>query len=714
MVLTDSFDGAINATVFQRNTAAERGGAILVQQRSNVVLTDVVLVDNVARTGGAVVVALESNVVTQHSSLLGNAASVGAAVFVDGSDSRATAVFDGCFAHQNQASLTGGELVRLVSTPACNHAALWCYAGFLSSAASNISIRETVVQYNTAEKGGSLFADTGTIISVQSSICRRNSAVVAGGCLLVQGLSQLGGAQLTWTRLAVVGNKAVSGGGVFFQLRLPHPQAVELPTASCGNCSFVENHNEDVGTSPTGMWVSDPLAFGIPNGMPLATYSNTTTTPRPHAYIVDALSQPVSMDNVTSCDVSVQATTGSRALVTPSLLQAQRGQLDIGSLQLLSSSNATTAVRFRCVLTSPLQGTTTVWSTVTVSTINCLAAWDQTSVGPCRMCAPQTYSHDGQSCLPCPTAANCSQQHTDSGVGDSAIAATMVGVARPVEMPGFWLGQARRSIQQSAACAQLQLRRFASGTTAEGNPQCAFGLYARQGSSGDVECEPVRDVDAEVLFACGMGLELYKCPVPEACRGGASFAHSAQSVSELPTWAGRHLLRDNPDPDGTSPTASTCREGHIGPMCAECEQGFVMDKSQLCAPCPDHNMWLYAVGAAITVGGLLLGIHVYGGNPIPVEALRRTTMAKCVCRSRTAAKPRHSLGPKLRPKRPPWSAYISCLTKAAMAQPDKYMMILSFVQICSQFKSTYQLEWPVSLLSLMKVRFYVCSVDCAS
>lgn len=276
-----------------------------------------------------------------------------------------------------------------------------------------------------------------------------------------------------------------------------------------------------------------------------------------------------------------------------------------------------------------------------------------------------------------------------------------MGVTWPRELPGYWLSHARTSVINSAECETLDALRRHPDT---GAIVCHHGEQPTVRVDGTVECNPQTQVSPEAMFACGTGFEMYPCPNPDACLGGASTPHDAELVTADSTWFRRRL-----DESGDA-RGHTCREGHTGVMCARCETHFVLDKARLCSKCPENNAWLYLALVAVATASLFVFLYVDDGNPISDEHINEcrgaiVDMLRCRCcrRSKTRRKSRKPTPRPLKPT-PSLVAYVRSLIAGVLEQPDKLMLVVAFVQIISQFTTTYNVQWPVSLTGFMQVR----------
>lgn len=271
-----------------------------------------------------------------------------------------------------------------------------------------------------------------------------------------------------------------------------------------------------------------------------------------------------------------------------------------------------------------------------------------------------------------------------------------MGVVWPKEQPGFWLGPARRSVRESGRCDELDaLRRH----PLSGVAVCHMGQHVTLRGDGSLECLVNSAAHEDTLYACTTGLELYECPAADACEGGSFEPHAVHYI-EVGTWL--HAFRRLDELRGsarhvTEEPNSTCRAGHTGVLCAQCEPGFVLNKQMLCDACPESRAVMYLLAVAILVGLVLLFSHIDGDVATDgadnVES--EGCLSKCHCRCLKRA-PEHPARRRM-PRTPTPSQYVKALVKGMIEQPDKVMLLVSFTQIMSEFSQTYDISWPASL-----------------
>lgn len=283
----------------------------------------------------------------------------------------------------------------------------------------------------------------------------------------------------------------------------------------------------------------------------------------------------------------------------------------------------------------------------------------------------------------------------------------LIGVTWPKEQPGYWLGPARRSLRESSKCSDLDdMRRH----PATGEAVCHLGQYASVRGDASLECLPTGDATEDELYACTTGLELYECPAEDACEGGGFQPHPVEYVDHVDTWLhARRLDADGPptrrlDVAGVN---STCRVGHMGVLCAQCEPGFVLNKQMLCDECPESNTIVYLVAAVVLCGLVAVYTYIDGGvsgddDEIKTPSKARCSKCRCLCCKRvpTQSTQRRSKMPRT----PTFAQYINALVKGMIEQPDKVMLLVSFAQIMSEFSQTYEVQWPSSLTQAFDVR----------
>lgn len=247
-----------------------------------------------------------------------------------------------------------------------------------------------------------------------------------------------------------------------------------------------------------------------------------------------------------------------------------------------------------------------------------------------------------------------------------------------------------------------------------GAEYCEYGQEAQLRGDGSVECVAITSATADELFACGTGYELYECPNAEACLGGSFAPHPlSTSANAGPTQEARRLRLDG---DGSGIGNSTCRTGHTGVLCAECQEHFVLDRSLLCQPCPENNLLLYVVVVGLLGLAWALFTYVdggcsdgYGAKKEPLATRLRARWQKsrtgrwCAKRCPCLKPGNKKVKVSVLKRRPPFRTLLRTFALGIVEQPDKVMMLVSFSQVVSGFSSTYNLAWPEMMVNAMRV-----------
>ena len=291
-----------------------------------------------------------------------------------------------------------------------------------------VNLTGTLVKHNTAQHGGGLHADAKSLVSAVSGVWQHNVAQYEGGGFVFHGIGGRAAtkpvAHVTWARLKVTNNRAVSGGGVFWRLALPYsPAATPLPSSACSSCVWSDNTGADVATSAVKVGlvpVNAPVASAlVASGMRVQDYLANPAA-RPRVGLLDALDQATALDNATSCAVAITSTTDITATVEPLKVTAAAGVVSHGVLTFRANSATRLVVTTTCTLTSPLSGTAVGAVDVNMTITSCLPGWDLTSDRVCRRCLQGTYSPAGQLCMTCPPKGVCNTSLGSSGQEVSA------------------------------------------------------------------------------------------------------------------------------------------------------------------------------------------------------------------------------------------------------------------------------------------------------
>lgn len=263
-----------------------------------------------------------------------------------------------------------------------------------------------------------------------------------------------------------------------------------------------------------------------------------------------------------------------------------------------------------------------------------------------------------------------------------ALVQVLVGVVLPREQRGFWLGPARASVVDGDDCAELQADRLHPTT---GLAVCHMGQRPSVRSDGAYECTERPDTSPELLYACVTGMEFYECEAEDACEGGSSAPHPVDYTDPVDTWLpNRRRLSVAPVVNTTS--NSTCREGHESVLCAQCSAGYVLNKDKLCEECPESTVLVYLAVAALVIGALALYWYVDGGGAVAEDTIKEQSGPWCSCCRCGPCKPRtlaasQTLIRKRMRRTPSLAQYLKSLIDGVIEQPDKAMLLISFVQV---------------------------------
>merc|ERR1711871_709510 len=365
------------------------------------------------------------------------------------------------------------------------------------------------------------------------------------------------------------------------------------------------------------------------------------------------------------------------------------------------------------------------------------------NIGPCspgeaivqakKTCAPcpvGTYSTKGLSCLPCPYGAECVSEKMFKNEYNGKSYIKVVGSAWPSPMAGFWMSYAPRSlvdgtntnskfwdqISDPSSLApengdtkvlrnveeESEGRRLDSGKYAN-NDMGATDRRAAPSSSTEycdwtegycmpgVKLDPVegcvalKNIDAERQFACTEGLQLYTCPSREhACAPVKNYQRNGTAADPF--------------------SSQNCQVGYRGFKCFQCETNYFKTSDGLCQPCVGQgtggreNAYLfYGVSAGISFIGFSFLLYCYLRRDDGKYMIKRIKQCLGVHTRRKRKRHHHNL-------RKSHSSSYADLARASMwFRPEKFKILLSFVQIFSQMKNNYGIPWSSLTAEYMRI-----------
>ena len=380
----------------------------------------------------------------------------------------------------------------------------------------------------------------------------------------------------------------------------------------------------------------------------------------------------------------------------------------------------------------------------------------------CQRCRSGEYSTTGQACLPCPTGAICEQPCPRN----ERCSSELVGVTEPFTAPGYWQNLAARDMIDGSSqnldwwgkpsvatkkiktdvdgggvkTGQLSRRRLSltgpssllPGERREvsaGTPYCDWNQSdCLPGEYLDPEhgvCKQLTTKDPDRIYQCIEGKKFYSCPLgdsacpgsPNLCLNGITGQHfvcmNDSSVMEKTTVVNNQTIIAAPDIYN-----DICTKGYMGPMCKKCVPGYWKTAANTCERClaqdgdPNSNdndfrgdrtasMMLYMFAATCVGVVMLFILALYLRQDDGACLVKKLTFC---CRRGTS---------KVNPEdvaKSSTSDYMHDKQASMWFRPEKFKILLAFVQIFSQMKSNYGVQWPPLLAEYMRI-FSVVNVD---
>jgi len=241
-VRTSDFGGGLYAdddseiwlerVTFEANQAGYGGGARI--SYSTATLIDVDFIDNDSRTYGGGLLLSSTNAVLDGVQLTGNHTGSlgGGAYFSYGRLTLIDVTIDG-----NDADDGGGLYIAsrtsltLDNSAITNNIATETGGGVNTSSSANLTFTDVTVSGNEAPDGGGIYQSYGGALAWDGGALADNTAAIAGG-----GLHISADISVNLTDVAITGNVAPSGGGVYFDESL----------LNCVDCDLLDNDPDDL------------------------------------------------------------------------------------------------------------------------------------------------------------------------------------------------------------------------------------------------------------------------------------------------------------------------------------------------------------------------------------------------------------------------------------------------------------------------------------
>ena len=307
--------------------------------------------------------------------------------------------------------------------------------------------------------------------------------------------------------------------------------------------------------------------------------------------------------------------------------------------------------------------------------------------GRCQQCKLRTYSIHGLMCFACPTGANCVIEEIINGGSSEK------GVPYPRTMAGYYLGDAPES-QLPKLCDDKSS--FAS------NDPCDGGIpETRVDRIHNCSTRPLFNLfwDENRIFQCLTEMNFYKCEIEAACK--------ADIVPQA-------LLSE--------PEAS-CAEGYQSLMCSVCEPLVYRKTTKgTCKLCNEQKTgwarFFEVVYGLVSFVFMLLAfylIYSYMRDESEIELMKEARAARkfeiYVSSGRRLGlfgRIKKHFSDKKASQRTTtevtlFNIDVPIVETRTWLKPEKFKIMLSFFQIFSGFRDTYNIQWPKQVTDLMEM-----------
>ncbi|RHY58875.1 hypothetical protein DYB34_000825 [Aphanomyces astaci] len=620
---------------------ASNGGALQIQNTADVAVLRCEFWNNTALASGGAMYQTNGVTTVANTSFQYNVAPSGGAIYLDESS---VSTWTNVSLNANTADSGGGAYI---------------------GGSSKVTYHGGQMTSNRANLGGGIFASENAVFLASSIQTRANVALQSGGAFYLNDT-----VNVNHTELEFVANAAPLGRDVFWRYVQTSPSYV-----CAKNCTFDRTSAEPaIATDPMAIrlgWWPPYATSGVP--MTSSSLENVTlvwdnatnsSVPWPTVLVVDFYGHRSILDNSTVCRVYKKASELVKIMFLPNSQVASR-------LGFVSFQNAE-------VQTDPKEAPfeMTVECRLLLSMYEAKLDYD---------------SLDGLTCHSCPLGANCETIQT---VGTGQLTS---GVAFPSTQQGYFLADAPpTTVQKLCDIAQY----FPSGDPCPGGTD-ADRLDRMRRCMNDTNFK--LHWDENRIFTCSSGFMFYSCPVTEACKGSIS-------KSEVTTHLGH-----------------VCQEGYTSPLCGSCEAGYQKMDDGTCIPCDDVSRSAFYGYVTIPILMVVVGLYAIA------LYLHKDTDKMLMAQARAATEHKTFVPPlstsKLKPairrvektvhrtwkrltafvKARPFKKKVSknLFGIQRMALPtvgfnaEKFKILLSFFQIFSNLKDTYQIAWPKDVANLM-------------
>ncbi|KAF0691054.1 Aste57867_17666 [Aphanomyces stellatus] len=661
----DSF-GTFTATTFSNNIAQAGGAVQVYSAASQVSFFGCAFVANTATTDGGALYHSNGTVTVVNSTFVGNqAASTGGAVsMVDSSMSQWVNV-----TLSGNSAASGGGLYMTDQTT------LRFGGGRLLA--------------NAATYGGGVYVTLAATLTVHGVLSDSNVAALSGGAFYLNET-----AKTAHTALIFANNSAPVGFDVFWRY------GDTSPVYTCASCTFGNTSWASLSTDPIqiqlGWWppytTSGVFMSAAPSDMNSTTllWDTSKAVPWPTVVIVDFYGHRSVLDTETECRVYKKASEKVYIVFMPDTqVFSTAGFVSFMYAQVQSDANDE-PFHMTAACTLYNQRTRSIDFQITVQP--CAPGYMLQSQ-LCVQCADGTFSLDGRTCHACPMGALCSNTQVSAAGGQVSH-----GVAFPSTQQGYFLAEAPPTLIQKQ-CDDAKY--FPKGDPCPGGTEedrlhriracmnsSSFGTYW----------------DESRVFTCTSGYFFYNCPVEAACASSLSI-------------------------DNVSTSGFDCNHGYTSPLCASCAKNFQKLDDGTCVLCDDTSIRAFYGYVTIPVLLLLAAIVAVA------LYLHKGTDAALMAQARAAARDETFVPPEPKPPTASWAKIIGgylrpvrqMIKKVSLRKgkkgkyktppnlfgikqmalppvtvsPEKFKILLAFFQIFTNFKDTYQIQWPSRIASFM-------------
>merc|ERR1711871_170566 len=289
----------------------------------------------------------------------------------------------------------------------------------------------------------------------------------------------------------------------------------------------------------------------------------------------------------------------------------------------------------------------------------------------CQECPIDTYSTRGEGCLPCPSGAVCRRKVSKGSFNITR------GSIRPATATGFYLADAAwDKIGRISYATPGGARDFAVANTLHCNWKQGDCIPGERWDSVERTCKPLNppgnfQYSQERQFQCIEAMNFYECPLSsESCKGGDDIG------------------------------GQNCAVGYTNVKCSVCAEGFFKSADQKCRMCVDMGnsanlkiVYTFLAICALSVMAFMTYLYLREDDGAFLIA-----MARRYFHSKKKKKKIKMSGMETKK-----SASATPMEKKSMwFRPEKFKIMLTFIQIFAQFKGNYGIRWPPLLSSYMR------------